>query len=1435
MINKTFRLFVSSTFNDFLQERAILNESVFFEIDEYCQQRGYNFQLIDLRWGIMNESAINQKTMEICLEEVKRCCSLSPKPNFLLMVGERYGWTPLPNGIFPKEFEKIISAAEEAEAEIIKKWYEFDENEIGGTYYLKPRTGKYISYDTWETEEKSIHTALASCLARMEEVMYETQKMLSTSATEQEIMEGLLSNEDVCDNTIAVFRSGYTEKDSDISKINELKARITERMSEDGCADNILSLKWNDGYSEQFRKRVVAVLKAGIEKEIIRIENSKNEIDKISVVHQQYLSPYVVINRSLYLDKIASYIKGDNVKPLFVVGDSGCGKTTLLAELIEQDFDADVFFAFYALDESSYSYIDCLKSISNTVCEKYGLSNTLDITEFNLTESLYDLIALIPDEKNAVIIIDGLDMFQDIGDIHESLFPDNLPRNIKIVISCATGKIADCFLGNGILLSLGEFTEDESIEYLRSSLKQKNRVIASENQNRIIAKAIKNGAAPLYLKIVSDICAAWRSSEAVKDLPVSADEIALQYLENMFNKFGHNRELVLYALALIVSTPYGITEEELQLLLLNFSEVREFFMSEDRYKHDMTRLPFVVWSRLFYDLKGCLTLIKDRDYIVVRFAHNVFKRVFVKKYSEYVESARQLLAHYYTCQNNTLADSQFPNVRKILGLIYLLKEMNKLREMADLLTDLSFVDAAVKTGDIDGLIKDYDYLIIRTEEISSEKNRLYRIYLCLREHRKMLSCYADEFYTCAAECGLTNIKSVFTLQKEREKTVNNSDLIFPYSSSSKIEWNKNAGKYAVFYKSYVYICDVATGIELCRVFVPPKQFAFQNNILRVLWINDFTIAAAVENCDIYFFDVSNELPKAIDKIETEYSEEDDIKIIAKYNLLLFKHEKQILAYEVKKGQKIKNVYSVDVPHNVARFDIVGDEIFYRCCLKSIAVCSAENGKQTGKIKLANNLDALAQSELYRINENAWLELRGTSAYIYDVSSKSKKELVIPFSKNNIELSEGHKLVGRKKILFYEDNIILLVDLESYSLRYYKCDTVKSIAWVHEDFEISIVSYDGLNRIKIDEFENLPEGPERMLVLTKNRFDFSSIIAAFSVMPQLFSSFVRINKNHYLDYDMFFFSANDMLRNNVAGTIIETSKFGTKAIVFEEKNIIAIYNKENKLISLIENLSLKIDSNSVLKIEFIENYEYLLVWCNLYLKIYDVFSGKVLLSLNLNKKPLLAVKVNEATDTVLLTFYNNQEITINPAKISRSVKRMMPIGNNEARYTGPYYSYETDGRIKIKRMLDLSQLDNIKVWHTNAARMIKDTFVYRSENCQLLYEDGCYSIFPGKEKFDSNLKSFPESELIEQAGDESSLKGFLRRKNDLFSKLYEFDGGYLVLVARALNSLVAFDVKEMKVLSAYKINGNIIGSIRDGNDITLTLDRSPYQMRFTVSL
>ena len=46
--------------------------------------------------GIGREDAEENMTMRICLDELRRCQKLSPKPNFIVLLGERYGWIPLP-------------------------------------------------------------------------------------------------------------------------------------------------------------------------------------------------------------------------------------------------------------------------------------------------------------------------------------------------------------------------------------------------------------------------------------------------------------------------------------------------------------------------------------------------------------------------------------------------------------------------------------------------------------------------------------------------------------------------------------------------------------------------------------------------------------------------------------------------------------------------------------------------------------------------------------------------------------------------------------------------------------------------------------------------------------------------------------------------------------------------------------------------------------------------------------------------------------------------------------------------------------------------------------------------------------------------------------------------------------------------------------------
>lgn len=93
------RVFVSSTFTDFHDEREILVKKVFPEIREWCEERHINLIDCDLRWGIPKE-ATTEETINTCLEELDRCHEETDgKPFFLGMVGKRYGWIPGDNEV----------------------------------------------------------------------------------------------------------------------------------------------------------------------------------------------------------------------------------------------------------------------------------------------------------------------------------------------------------------------------------------------------------------------------------------------------------------------------------------------------------------------------------------------------------------------------------------------------------------------------------------------------------------------------------------------------------------------------------------------------------------------------------------------------------------------------------------------------------------------------------------------------------------------------------------------------------------------------------------------------------------------------------------------------------------------------------------------------------------------------------------------------------------------------------------------------------------------------------------------------------------------------------------------------------------------------------------------------------------------------------------
>jgi hypothetical protein len=95
------------------QERAILQKEIYPKLEKLCESRGAKFQAVDLRWGVNEASQLDQKTMDICLGEIARCQRISPKPNFIVLLGNRYGWQPVPAKIPATEMNEILLVVDE--------------------------------------------------------------------------------------------------------------------------------------------------------------------------------------------------------------------------------------------------------------------------------------------------------------------------------------------------------------------------------------------------------------------------------------------------------------------------------------------------------------------------------------------------------------------------------------------------------------------------------------------------------------------------------------------------------------------------------------------------------------------------------------------------------------------------------------------------------------------------------------------------------------------------------------------------------------------------------------------------------------------------------------------------------------------------------------------------------------------------------------------------------------------------------------------------------------------------------------------------------------------------------------------------------------------------------------------------------------------------
>jgi len=101
MQNRSIRIFLSSTFRDYGEERDLLVRKVFPNLRAKLKDRFVELVDVDLRWGITVAQAERGEVLPICLAEIDRA-----RPFFVGMLGDRYGWIPPKDAYAPDLVER---------------------------------------------------------------------------------------------------------------------------------------------------------------------------------------------------------------------------------------------------------------------------------------------------------------------------------------------------------------------------------------------------------------------------------------------------------------------------------------------------------------------------------------------------------------------------------------------------------------------------------------------------------------------------------------------------------------------------------------------------------------------------------------------------------------------------------------------------------------------------------------------------------------------------------------------------------------------------------------------------------------------------------------------------------------------------------------------------------------------------------------------------------------------------------------------------------------------------------------------------------------------------------------------------------------------------------------------------------------------------------
>jgi len=726
---RTFRVFVSSTFTDLKEERNALQRSVFPKLRRLCQGHGFRFQAIDLRWGIRDEAGLDQRTMTICLDEIKRCQNVSPRPNFIVLLGDRYGWRPLPEEIPEAEFNLIADAVTDRDGrDLLDRWYQRDANAVPTMYCLRARSGEFAEPMTWDNVERRLWAVLSRAVSSTTFIPLDRMKY-GASATEQEIAIGAMGIPDgmpgAHEHVFCYFRSirdlPHDNRVSDYVDLDEHglpdegpRRRLASckeslrRLLPDNTRD--YEAQWSgDGITNDHLGRLCDDVWNDLSRimldEIAKLEHA-DPVDRERDDHERLLRDHIKFftGRTALLNAVHGYARGSVPAPLAIFGNSGSGKSALAAKVADRirvDLpNAEVVLRFVGATPTSSDIRLLLGSLCHEISRRYGADTSpLPADYRDLIQEFPKRLAHAQADRPLVLVIDALDQLSDAEHARDLLWlPRELPDHVRLIVTTAPGGCLSALQENVSTVNAVELepmTADEGGALLDAWLKNARRKLQPEQRSEVLEKFAQAGGSPLYLKLAFEEARQWRAHSQPNALSRDIHGIVRDFFGRLSQGSNHGHTLVSRALGYLASAKNGLTEDELLDLLSSDESVVRDFVARARHEPPEQRLPVVIWSRLYLDLEPYLSERAGDGASLFTFYHRQLREVVVEDYlaGDDARARHAALAQYFSGQRLYEEDGRTPNLRKLSELPYQQTTAEQWGEVRITLMDFHFLEA----------------------------------------------------------------------------------------------------------------------------------------------------------------------------------------------------------------------------------------------------------------------------------------------------------------------------------------------------------------------------------------------------------------------------------------------------------------------------------------------------------------------------------------------------------------------------------------------------------------------------------------------------------------------------------------------------------------------------------------------------------------------